>query len=298
VIGGAYPGLYAGTLAPAYFLSSPSSSVGVPWTTTPRKVWPPAADNVSVTPSASNFGNSAWVQVVASTSSACLLAGVVVRPTIGNVNYEIDVGTGGAGAETVIATLIGATPATITGLAQSSLLLPILIDSIATATRVAVRMRKSGTNVTAWGISVLYYEKPVTGTLITTTKPSKCLPSAADAVAPTSGTGIWANGAYVQITASAAADLVLIGVSALMQVASTRWEVDIAVGAAASEVVITTIRGTNLTSIEAPNTIALPTPLDAIPSGSRVSCRVRRDDGGNTVARAIGVKILYQEKPL
>lgn len=298
MIGGAYPGLYAGTLAPGYFLSSPSVPAGLPWTTTPRKVWPPAADNVSVTPIASNFGNSAWVQVVASTSAACLLAGVVVRPGVGNVNYEIDVGTGGAGSETVIATLIGAVASTLNALGQSSLLLPIPIDAIATSTRVAVRLRKSGTSLTVWGVAVLYYEKPIVGTLVTTTKPAKCLPAAADAAVVNSGTAVWADGAYTQITASAAADLVVIGIAALMQVAGARWELDLAIGAAGAEVVITTLRGYNANSTESPNLLILPTPLDAIPASSRVSCRARKDDGSNLASRAMGVKLWYLEKPL
>ena len=116
-----------------------------------RAIWPPAADNLVVTPNATTCANSAWVQAVSATSAACLLAGVVVSPGVASVDYEIDIGTGGVGAETVIATVTGITAGSITGLAQSSTVLPLPIDAIANGVRVAVRLRKTGTSVADLG---------------------------------------------------------------------------------------------------------------------------------------------------
>lgn len=268
------------------------------WTTNVLKAAPAAAANVSVTPSGTAFANSAWVEVLASAAADLLLAGIVVDPGVASVDFQVEVGKGTAGSETVVAAFAGMTSfgPTLTGSLQ--VLLPILVDNIPSGARVAIRMRKTGTNATAWGFAVQFYEKPITGTLATTAKPSKVMPNAAAGANAVTGTALYANGAYVQITASTSAALVLLGAVVMVAANAVSWELDIATGAAGSETVITTFRGRQNGFADAPHWIPLAAPLDAIGSGVRVSARGRRDDGTNSVANTLKVYLVYMEKPL
>jgi len=127
---------------------------------------PSGSGTASLTPSATPWANSAWVELVASASSDLGLLGLVHGEDIGaELGVEFDLGTGASGAETVITTLrqtrtVGRAPRTW---------LPGLYP-ITAGTRVAVRVRKAGTSTTALPIAVLYYTNvssapsPVTGT--------------------------------------------------------------------------------------------------------------------------------------
>ena len=116
---------------------------------------PSGSGTATLTPSGTAWANSAWVELIPSAATAIGLLGLVhaittVTPPVDGIEY--DLGTGGAGAETVITTLrqaaaIGKTPHTwLPG-----------IYPVAAGTRVAVRMRKAGTNTGALPVALLYY---------------------------------------------------------------------------------------------------------------------------------------------
>jgi hypothetical protein len=262
--------------------------------TNPLKHLPAAADGVSVTPSGVAWSSSSWVEITASMSADSLLAAIIARSNTTNTHdVEIDIGTGGAGSETVISSISSRSAAGLAGIGeQMQLMLPILIDAIASGTRVATRLRLSSTNTSVYNISVSYYEKPQAGgSALTTANPSKALPSAANHTSLAASGVAWTNGAWAQITASTAAALVLAAISPNPG-ASVECEIDIGTGSAGSEVVITTIHLAFF--VNRFYYVVLPTPLDNIANGVRLAARQRR----NATTGSATVSLTYYEKPL
>jgi hypothetical protein len=258
----------------------------------PQLTAPAAAASVTVTPNASSWANSAWVELIASTASAIVLTSVEVSVVGVAQPFEIDIGVGAVASEAVITTLRGRyVDLTYHGLDHMPLVIPL--DNIPSASRVSIRMRKNSTSVVVWKFAITYLAKPITGSLLTTAVPTKCVPSAAASITLSTNATPWANSTYTTIIASAAADLVLVGVVARPTSSGVITEIDIAVGAAASEVIITTLRVLGGPT-EGPHFIPLYCPLDAIPSGTRVSARNRRSANSGTP----DIALVYLEKPL
>jgi hypothetical protein len=258
------------------------------YTATALKVAPSAAAGVSVTPSGTAWANSSWVQVIASTPAPIVVVGLVVGGGP-SVEFEFDIGKGAAGSEKVVATISGNTESGASS--PRWLPLPIPVDNIAAGQRVAVRVRKAGTSTTAYTVKLVYYEKPISGSVATTPNPSLVAPSAAAGVSVTPSGTAWANSAWVEVIASTGDAIVLGGITINPAVA-VEYEIDVGVGAAGSEVVVTTIRGRSATA-GAPQTIILQPLLDNIPSGSRVSVRLRK---AGTSTTAWTVKLIYYNK--
>lgn len=264
------------------------------WTTNAQKVAPSAATGVSVTPSGTAWVNSAWVELVSAVAAASVLTGLMVDNANVGVEFEVDIGTGGSGSESVISTIRGATIDNIGN--HGSFALPIPIDNIANADRLAVRMRKSGTSTTAWLFAVTYLLKPINGTLLTTASPLVAAPAAAAGVSVVSSTA-WVSGSWAQLIASTSAAIVVVGVQVKAPAGVAEWEVDLGTGGAGSETVVTTIRyAWNASSVGdgCPLVFLLPTPLDNIATATRVAARARCSLSTKTVS----VALLYHEKPL
>lgn len=264
------------------------------WTTNAQKVSPSAATGVSVTPSGTAWANSAWVELDAAVAASSVLTSVMVDNANVGVEFEVDIGTGGSGSETAIATVRGASVDNVGNI--GNLIFPIPIDNIANGDRLSVRMRKSGTSTSAWLFAVTYLLKPITGTLLTTASPLLSAPAAAAGIAVTSGTA-WVSGSWVQIFSSTPAALVLVGVQAKSPVANADFEIDIGTGGAGSETAITTLRyNWNSTAFGGgcPLVLWFLTPLDNIATSTRVSARARCSQSTKVVTLAL----LYHEKPL
>jgi hypothetical protein len=266
----------------------------------PQLFAPPAADPVELTPNASAWGNSAWVELIATAAADIVVTGIIVRPGNDNVakDFEIDIGTGSGGSESVVTTFRGsygdpehANP--------GGLPLPIPLDNIPDGSRVSARMRKSNTGATpTWAVALKYYEKPIIGDLLVTAKPQKPAPSAATSISLTTGASAWANSTWTTLVASTSAATILTGIVIKLLSLDMSWEVDIGIGAAASEVVLTTIRfhHTGIQTVDGPSYFPLYNPLDNIPSSSRLSARTRSQSTSGT--RTITCSITYLEKPL
>ena len=126
-------------------------------------------------------------------------------------------------------------------------------------------------------------------------------PAGATAISITPSGTVWANSSYIQVTASTDSAWVLTGVVCAFPggsglFTSGDFEIDVAVGAVSSEVVIATLKGRfrNTLYIADP-VMRLPIPIDAIPSGSRVSLRLRINDTDTTAWR---FAITYLKKPI
>lgn len=116
---------------------------------------PAAADGVAITPSGTAWANSAWVQLTAGLASEISIFGVAYGAQNANVDLEFDLGTGASGAESVIATLRNTSNTADAG-GLTFCHLPA-VHPVAASTRVAARVRKSGTGTTDYNVTLLYY---------------------------------------------------------------------------------------------------------------------------------------------
>jgi len=269
------------------------------WTTNRQFVEPAAGQGLAVTPSGGFYTDSAYVELVASTAEAWVLTGAVVTDlyayffsgTLGH--FALDIAVGAAASEVVIATVRGSNLGQGTG--RGIMQIPIPVAAIPAGSRIALRMRKYGTDTTPWRFAITYYKAPIVGNLQTTTSALKFEPNGAHIDVNANATP-WANGTWTTIIASAAADLTIAGVQLPGSSASRDWEIDIGVGAAASEVVIATLKGySNAGGLaDGVNWYPFPTPLDIVPAGERVSARFRKSDTGS----GCPIALAYYENPL
>ena len=273
----------------AYTMTSATTTQTFQYTTSALKVLPSAAVGVSVSASATAWGNSSWVQVIASASTDIVIVGVVAVSGSRNEEFEIDVGKGIAGSETVVATISGDRESSAG--ATNWLRFPIPIDNISASTRVAVRVRRSGTQSNTYTIKLVYYEKPISGSVSTTSNPCLVMPSAAAGTSVTLNSTAWQYSNWYQVIASTS-DAIVVGGITVNPAAAAEYEVDIGVGSSTAETVVTTIRGQSAT-VGSPQTIIINPLLDNIPSGSRVVVRIRAN---TTTTTAWRIKIIYYNK--
>src|SRR6185503_33386 len=117
---------------------------------------PLGADAVLVMPNAVAWTDSNWFELFAGVGHEISLIGLAMSSPAANVDIEYDIGTGAAASETVITTLrsavMGANGGTLWFVNFPSLF------PVASNSRISVRIRKTGTNVTAHGIALLYYD--------------------------------------------------------------------------------------------------------------------------------------------
>lgn len=267
--------------APALRASYPGN---VQWTSNAAKVVPTAAAGVSVTPSGSSWGNSAWVEVTPATSSAWVVTAVSVTKIGANVEFEVELGVGAAGAEAPIGTVSGAATANSNMFGRGQIVFPVPLDSVPNGSRVAIRLRKSGTSTTTWEFKVQYLEKPIVGNVTATTVAPTTLPNATDGTA-VSGTTGFANSSWAALTTSAPSDLTVgaleLDPTSVGGTVSPSVEIDLGIGAIGAESVVYTVR-TQATRLGAGQrhglgVIVIKPLARIIASGERVSWRIRND---------------------
>jgi hypothetical protein len=262
---------------------------------------PAAAANVTLTPPGSSWGNSAWVTLLASTPSACVLTGIVLATNWGDGSsvansWEVDVGTGAAGSEGVIATVKGVIRGIFGQYGDPELWIPtgIGIDNIASGVRLAARIRIDSTNTTTWSCAATYVRKPLTGTALTTAQPLLPLPAAGAAVTVTAHATAWLSGTWVQIRSASGAALVIVTVIFDQTSSNVEYELDLGTGGAGSEVVITTLRQVGVGDMAVFGLLPLRVPLDNVAASTRIAARIRASTG--SAAGRVALSVI--EKPL
>lgn len=125
--------------------------------TLPAKALPAAANSVSVTPNATAWANSAYAQLTSGLGVAIAVLGAAFTQALANVEGEWDLAAGASGAEVVLTTLRFASGANANAGGMMVLNLPAPYP-VAASTRLAARLRKSGTSTTAYGVALLYDE--------------------------------------------------------------------------------------------------------------------------------------------
>lgn len=258
---------------------------------------PSAAASISLTAPGTAWANSAYSELVASVSSASVLAGFFVRVTVdgGTVDVEVDIATGAAASEVVISSFRFGHQGD--GMCNYVFRLPIGIDNIANGARLAARIRVSTTTAVVCPVAILLYDKPVTATYLTTAQPVVALPPAADSLLLTANATAWLNGSYVQLRSASGAALILMAViNYYAPTGSHNCEIDVATGGAGSETVVTTVAvRSDAGTGNQPGWANLSCPLDNIAASTRVAMRMRSSAAGGQTMRVSAMAI---EKPL
>lgn len=247
-----------------------------------------------------SWNSGAWVELEDATDADWVLTSIQVKPfTSAGNTHEIDVGVGAAGAEAVIATMRLRGPRNYWSWGGMRLGIPV--DAIPAGSRVAIRARSGGAySTSALTAGAGFLAKPIAAatSMTTTTKPSKCVPAAANDITVAGSGTAWTWSAWTQLIASAAAGVVLASVPRAMYVgADCTAEIEIGVGAAGAETAVAWYpSGMSSYSYFASRTGCEPVvPVDAIPAGSRVAVRWR---GNTTATGTAGFGLNYYEQPL
>lgn len=121
---------------------------------------PLGADAVLVTPNATGWAWSAWVELHAGIGHQVGLIGLAQSMPAADVDIEYQLGSGAAASETPFALLRTSTVLANVG-SLGYVMLPALMP-LAANTRVSVRLRKTGTDVNDHKIALLYYDSVFT----------------------------------------------------------------------------------------------------------------------------------------
>ncbi len=125
----------------------------------PQHRVPAAADNLALTVGASAYLNSTWTQIIASTSTAIAIVGLIPEITVGE--WEVDIGVGSLGAEVVVDTYRFHHTAILE--VDGPTLIPRVnpLSAIPAASRVTLRTRVSDPAFHSAAASLLYLELPL-----------------------------------------------------------------------------------------------------------------------------------------
>jgi hypothetical protein len=242
-------------------------------TTRSLTVTPSAADPVALTSNATAWVSGSYVEVVAATAAAIQLVGLAFTPT-GTSGHavEIDIAKGTAGNESVVATFrifnrFGDNQ-------DSWFPLPIPVDLIPASTRVSARLRTSVVGSTrTHSISIGYYEQLEAEHR--TTSLHAALPAAANDIVMVGTTVTWTNSAWAEVTSGLSAAIHLSGFTLNAPTSAPfDLEIDVGIGTAGAETVITTFRD-SISFLGQGYWHSLPAVL-RIDASTRIATRIRK----------------------
>ncbi len=260
-----------------------------PLTTAVSKIAPSAANGVTLT-SGISWASGSYGQLLAATAATAWLTQINFdgQPT-GVDDYELDIATGGAGSEVVLATIPYSAPgggAAVGG--EWAFTLPAPISGIASGARIAARLREAGGSAKTQDVAITYIESS-TATNASTTG-TAVVPSAANNVSVTPSASAFANSAFTQLTAGINHETQWAGLDFNTTAAIPEYEFDLATGGAGSETVLTTIRGFGGTGTQSQITYIQLLRAYAIAKNLRVAVRMRK---GGTSTTAYTFKLAY-----
>jgi hypothetical protein len=252
-----------------------------------QKTAPAAANGVSVANAIGVWATGAWFEIIASTANAIALTAVHIgQSAASSGEMEIEIGVGAAGVEAAVGTLRFSDA----GVQMVSMLRFGFPIQIAAGARVAARGRKRTSSNPTWQTALSYYDLPISdGLLSTTTALSRTCPPGANGATVAISTTDWANSAWVEVLASTSAAWALSALCLRQEFsisAMTAIEVDVGVGTAGNETVVTKMRigASQPGDISGgPNHHRWRIMNDQIGNGQRVAVRARKGgtDSGN-----------------
>jgi len=259
-------------------------------TTTPLTSAPSAGPGLTLPTGGAAWVFGAWVEVLASTAAPIAIAGVQVASGGSSLWWELDLGVGAGGAEVSVGSLRLFFHASGNLSTPNGLLLPVPLGGIGSGVRVAMRMRSSSASGGGVGaVTLLYYESLSSDQQTTTTQQLTSAPAGSATVPSlTPSATPWANSAWVEVIASAATDLGLLGLTHAGNADGfSGLEYDLGVGAASAETVITTLREGFL---QHRFYVSWLPGIYPVAAGTRVAVRMRK---AGTATTAHPVALLY-----
>jgi hypothetical protein len=242
----------------------------------PLATWPAGANGVDVAGAVFDAGWGAWVEIVASADTAITLAGVNYQRINSPYATDLQVGVGGAGAETPIATLRDCSTSVYGSPCTHWLEVPIA--GIAAGARISVRLRTYTSSTARGYVTLLGYEGGAYDDPDhVTTAPT--LPSNFDtypAAAPSATTpaSTWAWSSWVELS-SGYAEACGIFALHLTGGGGAAYEIQIGVGAAGAEAPIASYRDTCYANYAWYNAQCRLPGTYLVPAGTRIVARVR-----------------------
>lgn len=130
------------------------SDQAIPYTQAVLTSLPAATNSVLVTPSGTDFANSAWFEADPAVEDQTYLVGLAMSAAPADADIEDEIGSGAAGAEVALTQLRSGVRSAAGRLIFANLpgLYPVVIG-----TRVTLRTRKTGTSVTQRSVAILVY---------------------------------------------------------------------------------------------------------------------------------------------
>jgi len=263
-------------------------------TTAPLKVWPAAADSITVASGAGAGVLGAWVEIIPAgsilvpISIAGVCAELFVSALTNGQTTEIQFGLGTAGTEVSISDPL-IVVASAGNLIQEIQMFLVPIGGIPAGARLAMRSRTLSGNIPS-KFALMYYEsldEDPTMLAHTTYAPYSNGSNINGASVTPSGTA-WANSSWVEfIDLGASSALLGVGLSyASGAYDGIEYEVDLGAGDAGSEVVLTTLRGTfSNIGVQGYMDLWLPTVFP-ISDDTRIAFRLRKAGTSTTATTA------------
>jgi hypothetical protein len=201
-------------------------------------------------------------------------------------SYEVEFGTGASGSETAI----GAWRGQCRGATAGDEWHHPLYYGINVSARQRLSMRTRGT-ATSQALRTGLTVVPNPTFAQRTSATAKVFPPAANNVTVAGSNTDWANSGYVELSSAVASDVYIYNIAYTCAVGGIEFELDLATGAAASEVVLTTVRGAIVGSSSGQGWLRLPLPVPTkVTSGARLSIRVRKE---GTDTQNLGFAVNY-----
>lgn len=268
-------------------------SIGGGVTTKALKVWPPAAAAVTVTQGPTNDTYGDWVQIVASAAAKSQIAGFMVglyqSDSTGGGHLDLQLGVGADGAELPIGDFLIVSK-TAVNTTLETFMLRVPVDLVPAGSRVSARLRMGVAAGQRVDLAVMYYEG--LDATVSTTGYYHYLPDGSDpgdAASITPSAGAWANSTgWVELGRPAdPSGLIGVGVMSGSSQDFEDYEIDLAIGEPAAEVLITTLRSNFGNHGYQDTWLPGIYPVDA---DTRVSCRFRKSGTSTSMVRA---RLLY-----
>ena len=241
-------------------------------TTKVLKVYPTnGTSHVTVTSGGSwTFGS--WTEIIASLSADSVIAGISAGVNAFGGILEYDIGVGGAGAE--VSTHVWRTNGQASNISIPMYFFPVPLGPYSAGDRISVRLRgdSGGQSIP----TALFYFEDYDGTHVASdAEPMTGTHIGSSMVSVTPNATPWANSSWYELTSGVGNEIAILGLTVTSPVTSDcEWE--LGVGAAASEVVLTTIRTAPLgINHGLPQTLWLPAALP-LASSTRVAVRMRK----------------------
>jgi hypothetical protein len=262
--------------------------------TAPLTAWPAGQNGVTAM-QASSYQWGAWSEVIPTTPTFITLVGLTVFGDVGLLDgaSDIEVGIGAAGTETIVSRFRGRF---WNDRPSRTLWAEIPIAVIPVGSRVSVRTRSLSTTSAfrSLDIALVGYAQYLTDTDHQTSSPLTALPADA-VVSVTPNATAWGDSSWVEMTPGEAVPLGVHAFTTRSQpnAAAVDWEVDLGIGPAGAEQVVTTKRmGSVYASGAFVGWCQFGGPY-LVPADTRIALRLRKGDTNTTSWLDWGLSVYY-----